>query len=352
MKVALLGDVHFGWRNSSAFFLQHQIDYFDKVFFPYLVKNKIKRVFQFADLFDNRKFINVKTLNKAKKHFFSRFDELGIKLDTIIGNHDTYNKNTNEINSVETLLDNLYTNINIITDPTVLKYGNTSALAVPWINQENSEEINSAMDKSTADLLFGHFEIMGFTMVNGIDCESGLDASTMKHFQSVYSGHFHIGSQHGNIRYLGIPYQLDWNDFGDTKGFWVLDTLKDNEVEFVENTTKIFDKIYYDDLAVNYDDFDVEPYTNGIVKVFVREKEDELMLDRFLHNLDTVAYELQISDTMDYEADEDGDSEVMEIEDTLSVLIKTVDTMKTPLSKNDIKMTINNIYEEAQDSIL
>ena len=37
-----------------------------------------------------------------------------------------------------------------------------------------------------------------------------------------------------------------WNDCGDKRGFNILDT-ETGEIEFVENTYHIFEKIYYND---------------------------------------------------------------------------------------------------------
>ena len=38
----------------------------------------------------------------------------------------------------------------------------------------------------------------------------------------------------GNVTYLGNPYQLYWNDEGDTRGFHIFDT-ETLETEFIEN---------------------------------------------------------------------------------------------------------------------
>ena len=49
-----------------------------------------------GDVVDRRKFISFKIANDFRKRFINKFKELGIDLHIIIGNHDTYYKNTND----------------------------------------------------------------------------------------------------------------------------------------------------------------------------------------------------------------------------------------------------------------
>ena len=41
MKIAIIGDTHFGVRSDSPAFAEYQYKFLDDVFFPYLEKNKI-----------------------------------------------------------------------------------------------------------------------------------------------------------------------------------------------------------------------------------------------------------------------------------------------------------------------
>ena len=43
------------------------------------------------------------TFDNFKKVFWNRLDELGVDTHIIIGNHDTYYKNTNEVNAMQNL---------------------------------------------------------------------------------------------------------------------------------------------------------------------------------------------------------------------------------------------------------
>ena len=105
MRIALLNDTHFGVRNDSEAFRQYQLDFFDNQFFPFMQEHNIKNLIHLGDVVDRRKFINHQTASVFRKRFFDRLYEEQIDTHIIIGNHDTYFKNTNEVNAIE----NLYT---------------------------------------------------------------------------------------------------------------------------------------------------------------------------------------------------------------------------------------------------
>ena len=103
MKIALLNDTHFGCRNDSPAFIDYQNKFYDEVFFPYIIENNIDTLIHLGDVVDRRKFINHNTAYNFKKKFWDRLDKLNIKTYVILGNHDTYFKNTNEVNALDNL---------------------------------------------------------------------------------------------------------------------------------------------------------------------------------------------------------------------------------------------------------
>ena len=104
MKVALITDTHFGARSDSIPFDNFFNKFYTEVFFPHLEREQIKTIIHLGDVFDRRKYINFNTLKKCKEYFFDRTTELGIDVHMIAGNHDTFFKNTNEVNSLDLLL--------------------------------------------------------------------------------------------------------------------------------------------------------------------------------------------------------------------------------------------------------
>ncbi len=102
MNIAIINDTHFGIRNDSVYFLDKCLNYFESVFFPYIADNNITEIIHLGDFFDRRKYINFNTLTQVRKRFLEKIPN-SVNFRIIIGNHDTYYKNTNEINSLKEL---------------------------------------------------------------------------------------------------------------------------------------------------------------------------------------------------------------------------------------------------------
>ena len=112
--------------------------------------------------------------------------------------------------------------------------------------------------------------------------DHGMDADIFNKFDRVYSGHYHTRSNQENIYYLGNPYEIYWNDVGDTRGFHIFDT-ETLEHTPVNNPYKMYCVIYYDDN--NYQIFDTREYENKIVKVIVRKKSNTKKFEKFIDKL-------------------------------------------------------------------
>ena len=100
MKIAIISDTHFGVKNDSPIFLEAYLSYFEQQVFPYLLKHNIKTVIHMGDVLDRRKYINFNTLYNVRRRFTEWFVKNDIIVHCVIGNHDCYWKNTNEVNSV------------------------------------------------------------------------------------------------------------------------------------------------------------------------------------------------------------------------------------------------------------
>ena len=100
MKIALLNDTHFGARNDSPAFLDYFMRFYNEIFFPYLKENNITTLIHLGDVVDRRKFINFKTAHTFREDFMHRLYKEGIDTHIILGNNDTYYKNTNELNEI------------------------------------------------------------------------------------------------------------------------------------------------------------------------------------------------------------------------------------------------------------
>lgn len=347
MKVALITDQHFGARNDSIHFLDFYEKFYSGTFFPTLDKEGIKTVLILGDTFDRRKYVNFYSLQRAKRMFFDPLAEKGIQVHMLVGNHDTYYKNTNEVNSPELVLED-YSNINIISSPTVIDLNGTNILMMPWICAENQEESLNMLKTANAEICMGHFEIAGFAMYRGMKSEEGLDRDLFRRFDFTFSGHYHHKSSSNDIHYLGNPYELTWQDYNDNRGFHVLD-LSTRTFDFIVNPNRMFIRIDYDDKANDIktiSGMDLTTYKNTYVKVVVVNKTNPYLFDMFINRLYD-AGTLDISIAEDFSEVEDDEQDVDQAEDTVTILNKYVDNLTTDLDKAKLKEIMKTLYVEA-----
>lgn len=225
---AVITDLHFGSKNYNKQTFESQMAFFEKQFFPYLLKNKIETVFHLGDFFHNRNHADWMILQQIKVRFFQFLQKHDIKFHTLIGNHDSYYKNTIEINS---LIENFkeFSNVIIYDKPKVINFWKYTIWMVPWITNEREFTFID-----NADIVMGHFDISGSKMLKDFVSNEGFNRSQFERYKLTLSGHYHIRSRNGNIHYIGSPYQLSWNDFDEPKGFCLLG--EDFQIKYIENT--------------------------------------------------------------------------------------------------------------------
>lgn len=349
-KIAIVNDTHFGCRGDSPVFLDHQEKFFSQVFFPKLDEENIKIVFDLGDTFDRRKYINFVTLDRAKKFFFDELQKRGIEYHAIVGNHSVYYTNTNEINSMELLLQE-YDNFHIyVTEPKELTFDGTRIMMVPWMSKNNYSLCHEAIKNSDAHILMGHFAIQGFEMSKGNICEDGMPKEDFSKFEAVYSGHFHHPSEYNNIHYLGAQYEMTWVDYGGKRGFHIFDTIT-RDLELVQNPYHLFHKIIYDDADMTIEDvanIQTDVLKDTYVKVIVQNRTNPYIYDLFLARLnDSGAADVKsVEDSLNLESA--GVDDILdESKDTKDILHDYIDSIETNIAKNKVKFVIDELYSEA-----
>ena len=348
MKIALLNDTHFGCRNDSPAFIEYQNKFYNDLFFPYLQKSGIKTLIHLGDVVDRRKFINHNTAHNFKKVFWNRLDELGIDTHIIIGNHDTYYKNTNEVNAMQNL--DISKDAKVYTHATTVEFDGLPILFIPWICDDNEAETIRTIENTTSSIAMGHLEIKGFEMHNGHMNEHGTEKSMFKRFEKVMSGHFHKKSDDGHIYYLGTQYEMTWSDYNCPKGFHVFDTST-RDLTRVSNPVKMFKKIIYDDKKTNYNELDITPYDECFIKLFVSQRTDADMFNDFMdrlynkinvHSVDVIEDMSDVNVSVREDILEQG-------EDTLTFLGNYIDQVNTDLDKQKLKAFAKELYSEASE---
>ena len=354
MKVALITDQHFGGKSDSISFNNYIEKFYTNQFFPYLKEHDIHTVIDLGDTFDRRKYVNFAILERVREYYFDVIKENHIKLHSIVGNHSTYYRNTNSVNS-SNLLYGYYDNIEVYPEASTICIDGTLIDLIPWINSENYEKTMYFIKNSKAQVALGHLEVEGFAMYKNYVAGTGLKPSIFNRYEFVASGHYHHKSSKGNIHYLGAPYEITWNDYDDPKGFHIFDT-ETREAEFIENRYRLFEKIYYDDenYATDFERLDTSFYTNKIVKLIVENKtkiaEFETFLDRMYKSnpIDLIILEDLSEYTARYADDEKED---VEVGNTSTFLQEYVDSMPIDndkrVARQKVKRLLQILYDEA-----
>ena len=340
MKVAIITDTHYGARKGSKYLHDHFELFYRNVFFPALKEHKVETVIHMGDAFDSRKSIDYQSLEWAKRVVFDPLKKYDVHM--IIGNHDTYYKNTNSVNSPELLLQT-YPNIKTYSDPTEVNIGGLNILLIPWINQENETTTFNLIQKTSSKVAMGHLEFQGFRVNRQLVMEHGLDSKLFENFKRVYSGHYHTRSDNGKIFYLGNPYEMYWTDVNDTRGFHIFDTETLTHTP-INNPYKLFYNIYYEDTP--YQLFDATEYENKIVKVIVRKKSKPKDFEKFIDKLYSAKIqELKIVENFDII--ENNDFVIDEEESTISILNRYIEESEFEYDKAIVKGIFQDLYKQA-----
>ena len=347
MKIAILNDTHCGIRNSSEIFLDNAEAFYKDVFFPECEKRGIKQILHLGDYYDHRKFVNFKALNHNRRIFLDQLRKRGMSMDIIPGNHDTYYKNTNELNALKECLGHYMNEVHIIMEPTVMKYGSLNMGLLPWICSDNYEQSMNFIKDCKADWLGAHLEIRGFEMMRGVRNVHGMSPDVFKKFEMVLTGHYHVGSKKNNIWYLGSQMEFFWSDAHDPKHFHILDT-ESRQIEKIRNNNTLFEKVVYNDEEIDYNSYN-KNLSKKFVKVVVANKTDPFTFDRFIDNIQNQdIYELKIAENFNEFVGANVDDEDMNFEDTTEIVDTYIDAVDTDLDKDKIKVQMRELMTEAQ----
>tara|TARA_R100000234_G_scaffold116861_1_gene94433 strand:+ start:225 stop:1271 length:1047 start_codon:yes stop_codon:yes gene_type:complete len=344
MTIALITDQHLDGRKNSQAFWEFFMKFYDNVFFPTLKKHKIKTIIDLGDTFDNRKSMDLNSWHRMKTRYFQVLADMGIEIHMLVGNHTAYYKNTNKVNTPDLLLDS-FDNIHTYDEVTDVEIEGRKFTMLPWINPENEDHVRKHLDNTDSEVVCGHLELNGFAAIPGHYFEGGgWDRRSFTKFKKVYSGHFHFPSEKGNVKYLGNPYEMFWNDCGSRRGFHLFEpsTLA---LKFIQNPYTIFKKIFYDEDTWNKNNFNPAEYKDCFVKLIVVNKNNSIWLDRIIEKLyDSGIHDLKIIDDTVMDQEEVGG---VEHEDTLTILNKYIEQMDNKLDKPELKSIMKSIYLEA-----
>lgn len=345
MKIAILGDTHFGMRGDSIAFHNHYRDFYLNTFFPYLVQNGITTIFQLGDLFDRRKYISFQSLALCRRYFFDQLVKHNIQCHVLLGNHDIFFKNTLEVNSPDLLLRDYKDHVILYDKPTEWM----GLDVIPWICKDNEVEVLDHIRRTSNQVCLGHFELAGYKMDQMSVSHEGMDASILKKYDLVLSGHYHHKSSDGHIVYVGTPGEMTWLDYNDERGFHIFDTDA-RDLTFIANPNKMFYKIKYNDDDLFYNDIinaDYSYLSGKYLKIVVEKRNNSFLFDTLLDSV-TRAAPLEVSVVEDFsDITSNVEVDVDQAEDTITILNKYVDGLTLPVESDKIKNVLRDVYNEA-----
>jgi len=277
-KVCVISDLHLGVHTNSAVWHEIAINWANWLA-KELSRKNIKDIIFCGDWHHNRSEISVNTLQVSA-------DILDILKDfniiAITGNHDLYYKHRTDVNSLSIYKGRK--NITIFDNPYTLEAFDRTITLCPW-------NTNPA-DIPNSDIIFGHFEIETFKMNSYKVCEEGIKIKDLLQKASIIiSGHFHTRHEKtfgsGTILYCGNPFQMDFGDLDNTKGYYILD-LDTLEYEFNENViSPQYKKIHLSELVqLGTIDSSVRAiFTNNIVKLKIDKNITQEDIDVLINKL-------------------------------------------------------------------
>jgi len=340
MKLLCVTDTHWGCRNDNPHFYEYQKKFLDKVFFPYIEHIKPDAILHLGDLVDNRRSANYRTYETLDRDFITPMFNTGIEQHWLVGNHDSYWKNTLAINAVDK-----FVNSGVVhSKPEEAVIGDKKVLFVPWICDDNREESLRLINNSDAQYCFGHLELDGFEVRRGLLHKGGTNRNIFNNFDVVLSGHFHNRSHGNNIRYIGAPFQYDWSDYGEYKGVALLDT-ETNRISYIKNPFNMFNILEYRDSET----YEVEHLKDTYVRIFVKEKESESRFNDLVSRINDIwVIDLTIVDNTYKDITLVDD--VVIVDEVKTVFDNYIDSLDLP-NKSDVQDLFESIYKESISSI-
>lgn len=258
-NILVFTDQHFGVKGNSpsrqrmsAMAMKKVIDAVDE--------HNISACMFCGDYFHQRNALTIDTLNIAHRCLQALAKKC--KVYMILGNHDLFNKNSTDINSIRIFGD--IDNLVVVDKPIEMLINSKKSLLVPWLADLTT------FKKDTYDFMFGHFDISSKFLIasyaqehskklqasdelhNELDRDSDLASSSTsqdeldtslgsfidlaKRNSVIFAGHIHqhkeMKVKGRNFIFVGSPYQQNLGDYGCKCGYYVIS--KNNKWKFYE----------------------------------------------------------------------------------------------------------------------
>lgn len=363
-------DIHFGVKGNSPL-RQKMCAMTVKCIVDEMKKQSIKNVVFCGDFFHQRNALTVDTLNIAHRCLKAIASLADVYM--ILGNHDLFNKNTVDINSISIFKDNPHVHVIDCTAEAVVN--GRDAVMIPWLGDV------SKLKKSSYSYVFGHFDISSrFIAQSYIDSNTKRaeasqsvsdelendfgshvkledDASVTNFVDlavpggTVFAGHIH---QHKEMTikgrkfiFVGSPCQQTTADTGYDTGFYVIKADGSYKFHKIDSVPKHVKMRCSDIIENGIDRFDFSPASGNIVqKVYDIDisLNDDLEISKKISG--AMPYEELLPD---YQVSLDMSSSIEDEDDIVKTLKKSkLDYIKSYIDRLDSKVLEEDGIDKAK----
>jgi DNA repair exonuclease SbcCD nuclease subunit len=253
--IIFTGDFHI----EKGIWISITIDYLDYLK-HYCQERSIRTIIVNGDIFEKATKIH----NEAFVPLFMKFMEMkreGFDLIFLLGNHDIFN------DSNDSIVETFSPFGRVIKDSCSLE-----------IENDYYDLLSYTKDRTkipnTNRTLLTHLPITSFQFDNGFtNVDDGFSPDDFSNYNLVVSGHFHRHQENGKIVYAGSPYEKNFGEEGQEKGFLVINEGHSKFVPYT-NAPK--------HLTINIEDFDKYDYRNKFVQVKISKKTENFVKLRHL----------------------------------------------------------------------
>ena len=290
------------WHIEEGIYVDICLDYIEHLI-SYCATNDIKDIVIAGDIFEK----STKIKNEAFLPLFFKFMEMrdnGFNLIFILGNHDIYNVDNNSLVEAFSPFGKVVKNFERIE-----MYDRVFDLLAYTKDEDDIPDGD--------DVLITHLSIASFTFDNKyhVNEKVAFSPSLFENYKVVFTGHFHRPQNKKNVVYMGSPYQMNFGECGQEKGFVVFDT-----------ETGKWKREIYDDapkyLRIKAEDFKKVDVSNCFVEVEIEQK-----IDNFV-KLKHILYEKGALDVSPSFKEEDDEIKINEEKGDLDLNSSIKDTMK------------------------
>lgn len=220
-KAFFFTDIHFGRNANGQTSLDDNLNFLKWSIDEAKTKGCDIAIFG-GDWHDNRHSLHVSTLS-ASIEGLQMLNDAFPKTYFLPGNHDLFYRDKRDVASIE--FARYLPNLEIIRHPAT--FGNVTFL--PWLVGDEHKRIKTKSSRYT----FAHLEMPGFMMNAKVEMPESSHAVQADQFTDqdlVFTGHFHMRQQKGNVIYTGNVMPFTFSDNWDAdRGMMILEWGKDPE---------------------------------------------------------------------------------------------------------------------------